>query len=76
MSEYRMEQGMTQRQKWIWADKMEEFRTVRTGSGRKYRVRLTAEEIEEKRKLGMAAALGILTPAAMILMAWAWGIIG
>jgi len=76
MSEYRMERGMSQQQKWIWADRMEEYRTVRTGSGSKYRMRLTAEEIEEKRKLGMAAALWIMTPAAIAVMAWAAGLIG
>ena len=75
-SEYRMEYGMTREQRWVWAERMEQYRTVKGITGKKYRVRLTAEEIEGRRKLGMAAALGILTPGCMAILAWAAGIFG
>lgn len=76
MDEYTMERGWTQQQKWIWADRMEQFRIVKGITGTKYRVRLTAEEIEGKRTLGMVFALGIMTPACIAVLAWAAGLFG
>ena len=75
MSEYRIEYGMSQAERWVWADQMEEFRTVRTSMGRKYRVRLTAEEIEARRRAGMAAVVGLMTPACIAILAAAAGLI-
>ena len=72
---YRMDRGMSREQKWVWADGMEKYRTVRTSMGRKYRMRMTAEEIEGRRQLGMAAALGGLVPACIAIMAAAAGLI-
>lgn len=76
MSEYRIETGMSQAERWVWADQMEEFRTVKTTYGTKYRVRMTAEEIEDRRRAGLAAAVAIMTPVCIGILAAAAGLFG
>ena len=75
MSEYMIENGMSREERWVWADQMEEFRTVRTSMGHKYRVRLTAEEIESRRRAAVAATVGLMTPACIAILAAAAGLI-
>lgn len=73
---YRMERGWNQRKRWLWAEHMDMYRTVKGVTGTTYRVRMTAEEIEDRRKLGMFAALGLLVPVCIGILAAAAGLIG
>ena len=76
MSEYRIETGMSTVEKWMWADEMDAYRTVKTSCGAKYRVRMTAEEIEDRRRAGLAAAVAIMMPVCIGILAAAAGLFG
>ena len=73
---YRIETGYAQVEKWIREDENARYKTVKTSSGTKYRVKMTEEESEDWRRLGMIAAVGGVFPLCMGIMAWAAGLLG
>lgn len=54
---------------------VEQYKTVRGWSGRRYRVRMTNAEIEARRLLGLVGGIVIGVPAWFIAMALAAGLI-
>ena len=51
------------------------YKTVRGWSGRKYQVRMTEEEINARRILGLIASIAIGVPVWILIMAMAAGLI-
>lgn len=53
----------------------EQYKTVRSWSGKRYRVRMTNQEINARRILGLVFGIVVVVPAWVIVMALAAGLI-
>ena len=53
----------------------EQYKTVRSCSGKRYRVRMTNQEINARRILGLVFGIVVVVPAWVIAMALAAGLI-
>lgn len=53
----------------------EQYKTVRSWSGKRYRVRMTNQEINARRILGLVFGIVVVVPAWVIAMALAAGLI-